>query len=132
MAGTMVFGAPVENNDSYTRSRSIEITAACTGDASDGTVPTTAIPLDLRGMFLYSLETVPGSGDAAPSAVYDVTVVNSRSTDLLQGTGEDRSVTVKEIAYPSSAPASIMGACSLTCGSLGASNTATLTLNFRR
>lgn len=108
-----------------------EIKATCTGDASDGTVPDTAIPLDLRGWVLYQVETVPGTDALAPTGTYAIAVVNTRGTDLLQGFGAARSATVKQIAF-ADAPASVSTAVSVSCGNLGASNVTYAYLNFRR
>ena len=74
----------------------------CVGDADDGTIPDTAFSATLmsliRGMFLYLMVTVPG--DTAPTASYDITVVNADALDILGGAGADRSASAAEQVMP--------------------------------
>lgn len=42
------------------------------------------------------LVTVPGSAGAAPTALYDIRILDGDSTDILMGGGADRSATVTE------------------------------------
>lgn len=72
--------------------RRIEI--AWVGDASDGTVPATAIPA-IEGRLL-ALLTNPGAGP--PTANYDITLVGAEGEDRLCGAGANRHTTTTEIA----------------------------------
>ncbi len=42
------------------------------------------------------VETIPGTGDAAPTAAYDITIKNEDGVDVLSGLGADRSATATE------------------------------------
>lgn len=129
MAGT-VTTTTLRDGSKYKRVHQLKY--ACTGDAADGgSVPDQTIS-GFDEWFLYHIETVPGAGAAAPSAVYDVEVKNSRGTDLLQGTGADRSVTAAEIAFPAGGPPIIDGDLTVSVGDLGNSNTTTLVVTLLR
>lgn len=65
---------------------------ALVGDASDGTVPATALPA-FAGE-LIALETDPGA--TAPTTLYDITLLDASGYDVLQGVGANRSATVTE------------------------------------
>jgi hypothetical protein len=59
---------------------------SCVGDAADGTIPATVIP-SISGLLL-AIETNPGG--TAPTANYDVTLVDANGHDVLEGVGADR------------------------------------------
>lgn len=42
------------------------------------------------------VETIPDTGDTAPTADYDITIKNEDGVDVLSGLGEDRSATATE------------------------------------
>jgi hypothetical protein len=71
------------------------ISVAWTSDASGNA--TVSIP-NLYG-FLVKAQTVP-SGAAAPTALYDITLLDANSIDCAQGKLVDRSATVSEEVYP--------------------------------
>lgn len=68
------------------------IKVACVGDASDGTVPATALP-PFAGL-LVALRTDPGS--TAPTANYDITLPDEHAVDRIQGVGANRHTTSSE------------------------------------
>ena len=72
----------------------------CTGDASNGSFPATALGLKraLRGCRLEAMETHPGP--TAPTALYDITITDDGGFDMLGGAGADRSATVTERVVP--------------------------------
>lgn len=78
---------------------------AWVADASDGSVPATTLTgqqmSSLTGAYLCGGETIPGSGAAAPTALYDVTVKTVGGTDTFGGTLGNRSASASEYAVPS-------------------------------
>jgi len=58
----------------------------CTGDASDGSIPNTAIATanmtEVKGMYLYTVSAYPTSGGTAPDAA-DVFILDAAGEDLL-------------------------------------------------
>ena len=70
------------------------IVFACTADAADGSFPDTTLP-SFEGE-LVALATDPGA--TAPTANYDVTLVDSYGLDRLQGVGANRHTTNSEHA----------------------------------
>jgi len=62
------------------------VTFACTGDASDGSIPDTAISTanmaELGGMYLYQVRAWPTAGGTAPDAA-DVFILDAHSEDYL-------------------------------------------------
>jgi hypothetical protein len=73
------------------------VTIDWTADASDGSVPVTAI--DLKG-FVVRAETVPGS--PAPTALYDIALYspNSSTLDAFNSALKDRSTSASEQVAP--------------------------------
>lgn len=69
------------------------ISLACVGDAADGTVPATALATKFSGRLL-ALETDPGT--PAPTANYDLTLVDGNGHDVLEGVGANRHTTSTE------------------------------------
>lgn len=81
MAGTVV--------QTHGRQASIGVvTLTLTGDASDGTIPATALTAKIGGRLL-ALQTNPGS--TAPSNNYDITLIDGQGYDVLEGVGANRS-----------------------------------------
>jgi hypothetical protein len=106
------------------------VSFACNGDASAGTAFT---GMDsLYGMVIYSVETVPGSGAAEPSA-YTVTLKNARGANIVPLSA--RSATAGEyvdIADEIGGYPLVNSALTLVTGDLGAGNTATVVVTFYR
>lgn len=63
-----------------------QVVFTCTGDASDGSIPNTAITQEvlryINGLYLYCVTAYPTSGGTAPDAA-DVFILNQNSEDLL-------------------------------------------------
>ncbi len=55
----------------------------------------------MKGYYLYMVETTPSSTN--PTALYDITILNDNSVDIMSGTMANRSATLSEIAYPQTA-----------------------------
>lgn len=77
------------------------LTYAWTGDASTGSVPSTAAAAliqqaQLQGYLIYEAEFIPGS--PSPTASYSVTVTNTASVDVLAGAGASLSATVAKVS----------------------------------
>ena len=106
------------------------VSFACNGDASAGTAFTDMEKL--YGLVVYSVETVPGTGDAEPSA-YTVSINNSRGTALVPLSA--RSATAKEyvdVADEIGGYPLVNDALTLVTGDLGSANTATVVVTFYR
>jgi hypothetical protein len=71
------------------------LTLAITADAADGSVPNTTIALTGE---IVRLVTDPGA--TAPTAGYDLRILDQDSQDVLGGEWEDRSATVTETVAP--------------------------------
>lgn len=126
-AGSVVQqGNPVSWANRY--GRSISITYLATGDAADGSVPNFDIELtEIRGFFLYEIETVPGSGGDQPDA-YTLAVQNSRATALVSLAA--RSTTANEVAIIEDGFPLMDTTPTLVIGDLGNSNTTTIVIKF--
>lgn len=68
------------------------INFSCVADASDGSFPATALPA-FEGR-LIGLHTNPGA--TAPTANYDITLIDGDGIDRLQGVGANRSTSASE------------------------------------
>lgn len=71
------------------------VTLTCVGDASDGTLPATALGTKISGRLL-AIETDPGA--TAPTTLYDITLVDANGHDVLEGVGANRSASATEKA----------------------------------
>lgn len=75
----------------------------------------TAVPLPIpisgliQGRYIIQVITVPGSAGAAPTALYDITLVDPNGIDIMGGTLADRSATVTEVARPLPDPTKYSG-----------------------
>ena len=105
-------------------SRLLKLSVAWTSDASgDFTEATQA----LYG-YLVAVDTIP-SGVAAPTADYDVTIVDADGLDVLGGAGADRSATAKERAvHPTINPVVLDGAHTVTIANAGNAKSGTVNL----
>lgn len=72
-----------------------KVVFTCTGDASDGSFPATAISRKFEGR-LIQLITDPGT--TAPTDNYDITLVDGNGLDVLQGVGANRDTANTEAA----------------------------------
>lgn len=73
-----------------------------TGDAANGTVPSTAtsdaITADIAGWYVYAIETDPGS--VAPTTLYDIVINDASGFDVAGGQLANRSATATERIIP--------------------------------
>lgn len=75
--------------------------------------------LDYDGVILY-LVTVPDGGGTAPTALYDITLVDSDSIDVLGGKGANRSATATEyVNFPAGLGAVSKSRLTLTVAAAG-------------
>lgn len=85
-----------------TNGNQITVTFTCTADSVAASYPDTAIATNtmayLSGWYLDMVEINPGS--TAPTANYDVYLLNANGTDILGGAGENRSATANETVVP--------------------------------
>lgn len=65
---------------------------------SDGAASGTTTAKDWDGMVVL-LETIPASGDAAPTTLYDLTITDKHSRDVICGAGANRSATATEYVH---------------------------------
>lgn len=74
---------------------------AWAGSTTDpATAVSTATINKIGGLYLFLMKTIPGASSAAPTAAYDITLTDSDTLDVLQGTGLDRSATAIETTVP--------------------------------
>lgn len=73
------------------------LTYSWTGDASDGSVPATASTISIDG---YIILVITNPGATAPTTLYDITLTDGNSIDVMGGQLADRSATVSEQVVP--------------------------------
>jgi len=113
----------------------IEYRYAWTSDANGAY--TLVIPTHHIMGILSRVRTIPGTGTDAPSAAYDVTLVDKDGVDLFFGYGLNRSATVTEDFVPVIPQAvgstglvtvAVAGPVTLTIANAGALNTGTVVI----
>lgn len=67
---------------------------------SDASGNVSGIPVIVRGGWIRQIQFVPDGGGTAPTALYDVTLLDANGVDLLAGAGADLSATVSKITTP--------------------------------
>ena len=80
---------------------------------------------------LELVTTVPSGGGTAPTALYDVTVTDADSVDVLAGAGANRSATVTEQVLGTSLGAVAMSKLTLNVTNAGNSKQGTIYLDIR-
>lgn len=112
-------------------------TISYVGDDSTGSVPNTTITAatyGLFGLYLYSVETNPGT--TAPTDNWDVFVYDGDSVDICAGNGNNRDTSNSELAFcaTSTQPYGVIsGNLTVTIsGNSNASATGTVKLLFRK
>lgn len=111
-----------------------KLSLAWTSDAS-GNV--SGIPaLNISGV-LSRVTFIPAAGGVAPTALYDVTLLDDDGVDVLAGLGIDRSATLKESVYPllggaANVPAVCVGSLNLVVANAGNAKQGSISLYFRR
>jgi len=94
------------DNDVYT------VTLAWTAGAGGGV---TAVPISgpiteqMQGRYIIQVLIVPGSGGAAPTTLYDITLLDPNGIDVMGGALGDRSATATEVARPLPDPTKYSG-----------------------
>lgn len=101
MTGTVfAAGSVTQSLAIYPNTTTSVLTFSFIGDASNGSVPDTAISaaiLDkVEGWYIYMVDTKPGT--TAPTTLYDITIENADGVDLMGGTLANRSATAAERA----------------------------------
>lgn len=100
-------GACSQTSYSYTGGF-VHVVLVCTGDASNGSIPDTAISTAIMNTllgvtYLYIVSAYPTAGGTAPDAA-DVQVVDANGEDLLGGKGANLiHATAKQTVFPYSA-----------------------------
>ena len=78
--------------------QSITVTTyTCTGDSSDGSYPTKASDVSIRG-WVYAVDTIPGTPN--PTAAWDATLKNANGYDIMGGVILNRSASAAERVTP--------------------------------
>jgi len=97
MAGTVVYTIERAGKSFATNKLYLKLTAAWTSDAS-GDVNGTATSFKISGIPIH-LITDPDGTDV-PTALYDATLLDDDSVDILQANGDDRSATlIEQVSY---------------------------------
>lgn len=105
-------GSVTQALKNYANGNMKTVTFSWTGDASNGTVPSTAtstaITTEIAGWYVYAIETDPGS--VAPTTLYDIVINDASGFDIAGGQLANRSATATERVIPKlDATASLYG-----------------------
>ena len=95
-------GSVTQKLDKYPFANMRVLTFSWTGDAANGTVPSTAtstaIVTDIAGWYVYAIETNPGTGP--PTDNYDIVVNDVEGLDIAGGMLANRSTTATQKITP--------------------------------
>ena len=96
MAGTITQALTVLGHGDILNATKKELLISWVADASNGSVPQLAIT-NHDGWYLTGADTVPGVA-VAPTANYDITLLNANSIDLADGSLTNRAASTNETA----------------------------------
>ena len=115
------------------------LTLAWTSDSETGAVEAATsdeITAWLEGKWIMSAKTVPGTGNEAPTAAYDITITDEDGFSIFGTDLNDRSATDAEEALPyvagTKAPRLITGALTTSVSAAGNSKTGKIILTVAR
>jgi len=115
------------------------LTLAWTSDSETGAVEAATsdeITAWLEGKWIMSAKTVPGTGNEAPTAAYDITITDEDGFSIFGTDLNDRSATATEEALPyvagTKAPRLITGALTTSVSAAGKSKTGKIILTIAR
>jgi hypothetical protein len=115
------------------------LTLAWTSDSETGAVEAATsdeITAWLEGKWIMSAKTVPGTGNEAPTAAYDITITDEDGFSIFGTDLNDRSATDTEEALPyvagTKAPRLITGALTTSVSAAGNSKTGKIILTIAR
>ena len=115
------------------------LTLTWTSDSETGAVEaatSTDITAWLEGKWIMSAKTVPGTGDEAPTAAYDITITDEDGFSIFSTDLNNRSATATEEALPyvagTKAPRLITGALTTSVSAAGNSKTGKIILTVAR
>lgn len=72
-----------EQNPREFNNGSFSVEVSCTSDASASDYTISTYASKIRGMFLYELKVIPGTGDDEPSATFDVDLEDDEDDHIL-------------------------------------------------
>lgn len=95
MAGTITISKPIVlSRDASGRAVAQEVSISWVADAANGSIPTLAVT-DFFGWWITRVVTNPGG--TAPTALYDITLVDVDGLDLADGALTNRSASASEV-----------------------------------
>ena len=106
-AGTVTF-SPFYNRENDLYIITISWTAGGGGAVTAVPFPT-PISSNLQGRYIVEVITIPGTAGAAPTNLYDITLIEPYGTDVMGGSLVDRSTTATERARPLPDPTKYSG-----------------------
>lgn len=85
-SSVLAAGTVTQSMATFGADNKVVVTFLCTGDASDGSIPNTALATStynvVKGMYLYEVEAYPTLNGTAPDAA-DVFILDANDIDLL-------------------------------------------------
>ena len=107
------------------------ISLACISDANASAYSIDTYLEEIKGMFLYLVKTVPGTGDDAPTGTFDLDLEDADASHILDtDANANNAVAFHEGSATLGRDPMILDALGVVCATLGNLNTARIDLYF--
>lgn len=111
--------------------KQISVTLTAGDDASASDYDITTYLNEIKGMFLYQMKVVPGTGGAAPTGTFDLDIEDEDDSHILDTDANvNNANTLHEGSDTLDRDPMIGDACSIVCADIGDLNTVTVRLLF--